>query len=169
MNAHDVIIGGVRVGLDAAYSLSQTYEDIGGRVLRRKLSGAALLQVQWSKVRTTISGSGRLPDGLAGLDYTASLSISCMAPRSIWSSDTTVVIPAARRSDWAPHAYAIVDGRHVRTPMTIAIDTCTLTAVAGAQGYLVAYYPALTCYAQLRQSFDGRGPDAGWEIIAEEV
>lgn len=169
MNAHDCIIGGVRISLDAAHSLSQSYEDLGGRSLRRKLDGAALLQTQWRKTRTVISGSGRLPDGLAGLDYTASLSISCMAPRAVWSANTTVVIPAARRTDWAPHAYAIVDGRHVRTDMAIVVNTCTLTAVSGAQGYMVAYYPILTCYAELRQTFDGRGPSAGWEIIAEEV
>lgn len=168
--AHDIIIGGVRIGLQAAYDLTQTYVEIGGRTLRRKLDGSALLQRNWGKLRTVISGRGRLPEGLAGLDYTASMTIDCMAPRSIWGASTAITIPAGRRTDWVPHAYAIVDGEHVRTPLTIAVNACTLTAVSGAQGYLVAYYPSLTMYAEPpRQTFGGRGPSAGWEIVAEEA
>ena len=171
MAYHDIVIGGVIIGLDAAHDLTQTYEEVGGRTLRRKLDGAALLQRNWGKIRTVISGRGRLPDGLEGLDYTTSMTIDCMAPRSVWGSSTTIVIPAARRtSGWVPHAYAIVAGQHVRTSLTIATNTCTLTAVTGAQGYLVAYYPSLSMYAEPpRQTFGGRGPSAGWEIVAEEA
>lgn len=170
MNAHDIIIGGVVIGFDAAHQLSQTYEEIGGRALLRKLDGSALLQRNWGKVRTVISGSGRLPEGLSGLDYTASMSIHCMAPKSIWSATNTIILPASRRTDWAPHGYAIVSGRHVRTSVSIATNTATLGTVTGASGYVCAYYPILTVYAEPpRTNFDGRGPDAGWQIVAEEA
>jgi hypothetical protein len=170
MNLHNIIIDGVEIGFGAAHQLSQEYEEIGGRSLRRMMNGAGLLQSQWSKLRTIISGSGNRPEGLAGLDYTASLTIKCMAPRSIWSANTTVVLPAARRTDWRPHAYAIVAGQHVPTGVSVSTNTATCTAVSGASGYLVAYYPELTCYAEpptLR--FNGRGVVAGWTLIAEEA
>jgi hypothetical protein len=170
MNAHNVIIGGVEISFDAAYQLSQTYETLGGRSLRRMLSGAALLQSSWAKRRTVISGQGRLPEGLSGLDYSASMTISCAAPLSLWSATTSATLPAARRTDWAPHGYAIVNGRHVATPISIATNAVTFTAVAGASGYVVAYYPSLTVYAEPpRHTFDGRGVAIGWEIVAEEV
>jgi hypothetical protein len=170
MNAHNIIINNVEIGFSAAHQLSQTYEPIGGRSLRRMLTGSAILQHHWAKLKTTISGSGRLPEGLAGLDYSASFDIKCMAPRSIWSATTTATIPASRRTDWVPHGYAIVSGNHVKTAISIATNTVTFTAVSGASGYVVAYYPILTVFASPPSlTFDGRGPVAGWTIEAEEI
>ena len=170
MRPHNIIIGGVEIGFGAAHELSQDYEIIGGRSLRRMLNGAALLQNQWQKLRTLITASGNRPEGLAGLDYSAPITIKCMAPRSIWSATTTVTLPAGRRTDWAPHAYAIVNGFHVPTGVSIATNTATCTTVAGASGYLVAYYPELSMYADPPQTrFAGRGVVAGWTMTAEEV
>ena len=166
---HNIIIGGVEVSLDSAHDLTQTYADIGGRSLRRMLNGAANLQSHWTKVRTTISGSGRLPAGLDGLDYNAQLSLSCMAPKSIYGASNSIVLPATRRSDWPPHGYAIVNGRQVPTSISIATNTATLGVVAGATGYVCVYYPTMTVYATLSQSFSGRGTLAGWTIEAEAV
>jgi hypothetical protein len=167
---HNIKIGGVEIGFGAAHQISQEYETLGGRSLRRMMDGAGLLQTQWGKLRTIIRGSGRLPEGLAGLNYAASMTIDCMAPRSIWSANTTVIIPAGRRTDWPPHAYAIVNVQHVRTAHSISTNTVTCTAVSGASGYIVAYYPSLTMYASPPQtSFEGRGPVAGWTLIAEEA
>lgn len=171
MQAHNLILGGVEVAFDASHQISQTYETLGGRTLLRTLDGTGVLQRQWVKLRTVIRGEGRLPDGLSGLDYSASLTLSCMAPISLWSATPTgLSLPAARRSDWAPHGYAIVAGRQVATPISIATHAVTFTAVAGATGYVCAYYPSLTVYAEPpRLSFNGRGPAAGWEIVAEET
>lgn len=172
MFAHNLILGGVEISFDSAHTLEQTYEPLGGRHLMRLADGSGVLQHAWDgKLRTTIRGNGRLPEGLFNLDYTGSLSLSCMAPVSIWSATTAgPTLPTTRRSDWAPHGYAIVSGRHVATPISIASDVVTFTAVTGATGYVVAYYPTLTVYAEPpRQSFSGRSPGAGWEIIAEEV
>lgn len=167
---HNFILGGVEVSLNAAHQISQTYETLGGRSLRRMLSGDAHLQTAWAKLRTTISGTGRLPEGLSGLDYSGSLSLSCLAPLSIWTATTSATLPASRRTDWAPKAYAVVDGLQVPTAMTIATNTATLTAVSGASGYVVAYWPVLTVYAAPpRLSFDGRGPVMNWTIEAEEA
>lgn len=172
MNAHDIKIAGITLAFDSAYQLSQTYETLGGRALLRMLSGAGVLQSHWAKVRTVIRGTGRFPDQLAGVDWSASFSIECAAPLGIHSANTTVTIPAARRTDWAPFAKALVGGRLVSTPMSIAVNTCTLTAVAGATSYMVYYFPTLTCYAVAppSRSFDGRTQgNNGWELIAEEA
>lgn len=170
MQAHNLIIGGVVVSFDASHQLSQSYESLGGRALQRMLSGSGNLQTHWAKVRTLIGGSGRLPAGLDGLDYTASMSLSCAAPRSIFSATTSATLPAAHRTDWAPHGYAIVDGRQVVTAISIATNAVTFTAVSGASGYVVVYYPILTVFAEPpRLSFTARGVVCGWEITAEEV
>lgn len=170
MLAHNFTLGGVVVSLDASHTLAQTYETLGGRSLRRLLSGAAHLQTTWGKLRTVLTGAGRLPAGLSGLDYTATMTLACAAPLSIWSATTSATLPAGRRSDWAPHGYAVVDGRQVPTGISIATNAVTFTAVSGASGYVVVYYPSLTVYAEPpRLSFDARGAVCGWEIVAEEA
>lgn len=169
---HNFILGGVEVAFDAAHQISQTYEALGGRALLRLADGSAVKQQAWGlKWRTVITGQGRLPEGLSGLDYTASMDLYCMAPLSIWhASATGLTLPAARRTDWVPHGYAVVAGRHVRTPISLSTNAVTFTAVAGAAGYVCAYYPKLTVYADPpRLTFAGRGPVAGWELIAEEI
>lgn len=173
MFAHDIKIAGIAIPFDAAHQITQTYEPLGGRALLRMLSGAAVLQNNWNKVRTVIRGSGRYPDQLAGVDWSTSFSIDCAAPLGIHGSSNVITLPAARRSDWAPWGMALVDGRLVNTPMTIATNTATLTAVAGATSYVAYYFPTLTCYAVSAgpsRSFDGRvSGNAGWELIAEEA
>ena len=167
---HNIIIGGVVIGFGASHEISQEYETIGGRSFDRMMSGAGFLQTHWSKLKTTIRGSGRLPEGLAGLNYNASMTVDCMAPRSIWSATTSVTLPAGRRTDLPPFAYAVVNGRMIKTPVSISTNTATCGTVSGASGYLVAYYPRLTMYVSPPQtSFDGREIVASWTITAEEA
>lgn len=169
MRAHNLIIGGVVITLESAHNLTQDYEELGGYSLRRKLDGAAHVQSSWSKLRSIISGVGRLPEGLSGLSRTTAYTLACMAPRSIWSATTSATLPAARRSDVAPIGFAVVNGHHVRTPISIATNTVTFTAVTGASGYLVAYWPSISAYVSLTQKFDGRGIELGWTLTAEEA
>ena len=168
---HDLIVGSVKIPLDASYSLEQTYEVIEqGAALLRKMDGSAVRQTAYTKLRSTISGQGKIPPGLASMDFSASFTLYCMAPRSIYSASTTVTLPAARRSDWAPHAYAIVDGRLVKTPISIATNTGTLTAVSGATGYYTDYYPTLSVFSRGPvESFNGRGGGASWSLTCEEA
>ena len=170
MKAHNIIIGGIEVSYDASTALDQTYETIGGFATLRTLNGTAIKQTNWTKLRTRISGSGNMPAGLDALDYSASLTIQCAAPRTVGSISNVITLPAARRTDHPPHGYAIVNGRQVRTAVSIATNTATLTTVAGATTYVCAYYPTLTVFANPPQlSFDARGVVAGWTIEAEEV
>lgn len=172
MNAHNIKIAGVLIPWEAAHSLSQTYEPISGRHLMRLADGSAVLQQSWApKLRTIIRGEGRYPDQLAGVDWSASFELECAAPLALHSSGTAVTLPAARRTDWAPFAKALVDGRLVSTTLSIAGNAGTIGAVANAASYLTYYFPKLTCFAVTppSRSFDARGPIAGWELIAEET
>lgn len=167
---HDIIIGGVRIGFDAAHELTQTYEKIGGRIAHRMLNGAGVQQVHWTKLKTTIKGVGTRPAGLDGLNYDAAISISCAEPMSIWGASNTITLPASRRTDWTPHGYAIVNGQHQVTGVSVVGNTATLGAVSGAQGYVCAYYPIISVIAQPPQTeFSGRGVVLSWSITAEEV
>ena len=111
MNAHDIIIGGLRIAFDSAYGLTQTYEEIGGSIVHRMLDGSAVKQQHWSKLRTVIEGRGRIPPGLESLDYTASIVIDCMAPIALaHASNNVFTLPAARR----PQAARRTDRNHAR-------------------------------------------------------
>jgi hypothetical protein len=168
---YNVILGGLEIPYGAAAGLSQSYEDVnGGRSLRRAASGAPIIQTAWRKWRTTLVGSGRLPPGLASLDYDAAMSLHCAAPMEVSTASTTATLPSARRSDFPPIGYAVVNGEYVRTAISIVVDTVTFAAVAGASRYVVVYFPVLTVVAtsRPRTNFDARGVVVGWELTLEE-
>lgn len=171
MNAHDLIIGGLRIGFDAGYGLIQDYETIGGSSVLRMLDGTGIKQTHWQKLRTRISGRGRYPPGLDGLDYSTSMQIACAAPRSLTSASNVFTLPAARRSDWPPAGYAIVDGRVIRVAVSVVSNTATVATTAGADAYQVIYWPMLTVLASPPQiTFDARNPAQSiWSLEAEEA
>jgi hypothetical protein len=171
INAHNVIIGGVEVSFDASHELSQTYEPLSARSVLRMSNGAAHLQTLWTgKLRSTLTGAGRLPDGLSALDYSAPIEIDCLAPRSIWTSSTSLVLPAARRSDFAPIGWAVKNGNMIRTGVNLSGDVLTFSQVPGSSGYVAGYYPKIQCYAtEPVIRFDGRSPMSYWVLTAEEI
>ena len=166
--------GSVEIPARACLDLDQTYEPIGGESILRTLSGTGIKQTTWKKLRTTISGGGWIPNGLAAVDFTQQQVIACIVPRSVvCDGSRQAVLPAARRADtgYTPWAFALMDdGSVVSTPVSIATNTATATAVTGAIGYQVLYYPLLTCWAN-RPRDSGTLGEASyrWEIVAEEV
>lgn len=168
-----LILGGVIVPLVAGLDLSQTYDQFGGVWTARAMNGAAIRREHWRKLRTQISGSGWIPPGLHALDYSTPLTLSCIAPRMLRSATNSLALPAARRSDtgYTPYAWAVMaDGSAQATPVAMASNTATATAVSGAQAYLFFYFPTLSVYAEPpAERFDPRGAVAGWDLTAEEV
>lgn len=164
-------LGSAQVPLAAALGLSQTYEPLGGYTLLRMMSGAAVKQQHWLKLRTSISGDGWIPDGLQALDYSVSMTLKCVAPRAVISASNAIVLPVARRSDAAPWGFVVMsDGSLRDTPGSLAGDTLTLTVVAGAVRYVAHYYPQITVFADPpMQRYDVAGASAGWELTAEEA
>lgn len=168
----DLTIDGIRLPLQVAGEIRQDYEDFGGFGLLRLGLGAAVHQEVWRKTRTTLSASGLIPPGLAGVNWTASHTLGCVAPRSIQAAGNVITLPAARRSDAAPYGFA-VDAIGLLRPVAVGLagNTATLAVWAGAVSYQVLYYPLLTARAPagVRVEYDAAGAAAGWELVCEEV
>lgn len=173
-------LGGLRVPVESIGSFAQSYEPLGGVARLRLMSGAAVQQVHWRKTRTVLSGEGWWPLGLDGLDYDNTLTLKCAAARAIVSASNIIVLPAARRTDagYTPAGHAVVPGGGTRvgggdlvpTALALAGDTATLTVVAGASAYHVAWWPQLTVYADpptVEQ--DVAGAAVRWTLTAEEA
>ena len=172
-------LGTVIVPVQSAYELSQTYEPLGGFTTIRMLNGAALKQQNWERIATTIQGSGVIPSGLEGLDYSVSQLMKCAAPRAVTSIATVIVIPAERRTDpgFEPTGFAFVDpegkgrGLWKETPIiSIVVDTVTLTVVAGASNYQVRYFPEFEVFSEKpSQTIDVHPSDQNWTLEAEQI
>ena len=165
-------IGGIEVTLRASASWNQQYRPkaIGtdhnmgdGGSVRQTLAGSV------GKLRTVIEGNGFTPVGIAGLDYTSSMTLKCAEPRIVTGATTTIVIPANRRADDAPAGFAIVDGEQVSTPISIVTNTVTLTAVSGATAYQVEYVPEITVLADLVEGFNTTSGIHTWTLTCTEV
>lgn len=167
----NLIFGGVEIPQTAALDLSQTYEPLGGSSLLRMSDGSGVKMTRWTKTRTSISGAGWIPPGLDAIDYSAQIVVDCVAPRAVLSATTAATIPAARRPDVAPWAFAIMsDGRQVPTTCSMVVDAATAGAVSGAVRYVFQYLPRLTVFADPpRSSYDVAAAAASWSIDAEEV
>lgn len=168
----NLVLGGVEIPETASFDLSQTYFDIGPQAIIRFMDGSSEMQSTYSKLGTRISGVGWLASGLDGLDYTAPMMLGCIAARSISDAGLVIDLPSARRSEpeFVPRGYATVNGGLIETDLAIVSDEATLTAVTGATGYRVDYYP----YIQVRvlrpeMDMDARTPRYRWALTAEEV
>ena len=167
-------IGSIEIPQYAALDLDQTFEPIGGETVLRTMSGLGIKQATWRKLRTTISGGGWSPAGLAAIDYAQQQTIACIAPLSVnANASREATLPVGRRADtgYLPFGFAYLsDGSRVSTPVVVISNVATLDAVTGAVGYQAFYYPLLTCWAHRPIESISRG-DASyrWELSAEEV
>lgn len=168
----DLSIDGVRFPVQVAGEISQDYEFFGGFSLLRLGAGAAVHQETWRKTRTTLSATGLVPPGLAGVDWSTSHLLGCVAPRSIQAASPVIALPAARRSDAPPYGFA-VDASGLLRPVAVSLagDVATLGPLAGALTWQVLWYPLLTVRAPagVRASYDAAGAVASWELTCEEV
>src|SRR5512139_1079914 len=157
-------IAGVEIALQT-FPVSQEYKPLVGATVHRMLNGAALKQQHWSRLATTISGDGWAPAALAGVDWSAPVEILCVTPRAVNSATASATLPAARRSDLSDNvlARAIVGNELVATPVSVAGNVATATAVSGATGYQFMYWPKLSCYSDgPAESLDMTGAAYRW-------
>jgi len=169
----NLIIGSIEVPLESRGAFNQEYEDINGQTFRRTADGSGVLRSLWTgKVRTLISGDGWAPSAFENIDAGTTHVIKCAMTRAASSATTSVTLPAARRSDagHTPIGFALVDDTLVETPITgIVANVATLTAVAGADGYRVHYFPEITAVIlrnTCKGAFDARFT---WQIEAEQL
>ncbi len=165
-----LVIGPVTIPEYAMLGLEQTYEPVEGAVLLRASDGSALKQTAWSKLRTVITGTGWIPDGLAGIDWSSPQLMRASAPQSVWSTSNVITLPAARRGDVGVRGFAIVDDRPVETSVSMAGDTATLGTVSGATSYYAMYWPEFLAYfAPPQQQIDVTGAAVRWRLAGEEA
>lgn len=173
-------IAGVVIATESLVDFTQTYEPLAGRARLRMMDGTGVQQAWWTKLRTTLSATGWWPPGLDGIDYDATMTLRCAAPRTLQAASNVIAIPAARRTDtgYTPQGYAVLRGAspHVGggdlVPVSISIvgNVATLGVVTGAVGYQVAYWPELTVLADPPTiDTDTGGATHRWMLTAEEV
>ena len=167
----NLIIGGVEIPIDASHQLNQAYSEIRAVNRVRMSDGSLKQQSSWSgKILTQISGSGRLPIGLDGLDYLAEITIKCVAERRIASTVNAISVPSGRRSDYAVQGEALVNGKWQSTPVSMSGDTATLTTVVGATQYQAIYWPEIVCFVDPPDlNRDARRSVYSWSLKAEEI
>lgn len=168
-------IGSLVVPLLAGMDIDQKYDALGGEKILRAGNGRGIKQMTYERLRVTTSGSGWMPAGLESLDFTAQHVVKCVVPRGLTANFSTrqATLPAARRSDgdYIPFGTALLaGGRAINTPVTMAGNVGTCTAVSGALSYHVSYFPSVTCWL-MRPQTSGNLADASyrWELTAEEV
>lgn len=165
-----LIIGGIPLPTHAGLQ-RQEYEPLGGSTLLRMANGAGKKRTHWSKLRTTISGSGWLPLALGSLDYSQPIEIACVHPRSMSSASSQVfALPSNRRRDVAPWGMGLVGDRWWPLEVTEGVESVTLEAIEGGSLYQVYWLPLLQVYLDdPTVGLDFEAATYDWTIEAEEA
>jgi len=166
-----LVIGGIEIPLQSSHTLGQTYNPVQAVARLRMMDGSLVQQTSWAgKLATSISGVGIMPAGLQMLDFSSTITIKCVAERVVSSASNVIIIPAARRTDYAPEGRALVDGVWQSTAVSMSTDEATLTIVAGATQYQAIYWPELICYCDPPSETRGaRNADYGWTFTGEQA
>lgn len=167
------ILGGITVHLVSAVEYTETYDRVdNGQARHRTQNGNLKRAVHWRKTSISISGSGHIPAGLAGLDYTLDLEFSAGTTRSITSSSNVIAIPAERRVDvgYEPCAFALFNNQAIPTPFVLVGDVATLTPVANALDYQINYFPKIMVASEDINDSINRGTGTNrWSLELEEL
>jgi hypothetical protein len=165
-------ISGIPIPLAAGFDITQTLNPILAKKLLRARDGTGIHQYRWRKYQTAINGQGIMPDGLDGLDLSVSHVIDCGISLSVSGAGASLTIPRAFRTDgvYAPAGMAVIGDNVQPTNVSMAGSVATLTAVSGATGYHIVYFPSLTCYiTALDRSLDDATATWSWSLTAEEL
>lgn len=160
-------LGGIPIPPEAG-APDQSRDPIQGATVLRMSDGAAVKMTHWSgKASGEISGSGWIPLGLEGLDYSQPLELQLTQPRSIAQSGRNFVLPAACRPDREPWGSALVAGRWRPVPCTRAGLNVTLGAASDATLYMVQWMPLYSVFADPPQ--ETMSGVHGWTLNWQEV
>lgn len=172
-------IDGVRVPTEAVLEFEQEYTDLAGVSFERLADGAGVVRSTWSgKLATRLRGEGWAPSALENLALGTTHVMRCIMPRQVAGAGLSITLPAARRSDAGhePIGLAAVGDALIETPITNladilsgASDAATLTAVAGADGYRVQYWPEITAVITSNTSRGRSRAVYDWALEAEQV
>ena len=164
-----IMLGGVPIVLHAgAPVLSE--EPIGGEASMRMSDGALVSMTHWERVSGTISGTGWMPPGLHGLDYSQPLELRSTKVQSVTGTGLTHTLRGTPRPDVAPWAQALVGDDWINTPCSVTDGVATVTAVAGATLYRVCWMPIYSVKARRPSETQDSGTAShSWSITWEET
>ncbi len=164
-------IGNIVIPAEAGFNITQSYGQILARTLLRAKSGTGIPQSRWQKLRSTINGAGWFPAAMEGLVMGSGHAVHCVKALSAYGATTSITIPHSYRTDagYTVQAFALVNGALVSTPVAMAGQEATLTAVSGATQYQVDYYPIITGLLTISKSGDVENETHGWTIEVEEL
>lgn len=167
MTVTKLTLGGVAIEAEKGAPV-QSYAPLGDGVIRYRSRGRPVKFRHWTRrMSVSVSGSGILPPGLSGLNYDEPLELRCTKPLSISTASLTTTLTTDVRPDRAPWAFAYVDERWQRSPVSVVGRAVTFTAVAGATAYQVCWMPVLMVFVSPPdESMSDRHE---WSFTAEEV
>ena len=166
----NLIIDGIEVTFRSTTALKQTCSPVNNGVLLRMADGTAIKQTPaWGKLKTQISASGWLPDGLSGVDFDSPVVVDCIANRSITSASNIIAIPGTVRPDSDPWSVALVNDKWVNVGSSFAAGTLTIDVTSGATKYQANWMPSLTLLCNgIENETDNSGGLFGWSLSGEE-
>lgn len=166
----NLIIDGLEISDLSALGIKQTFEPVNNGSLLRMADGTAVKQKVWSKLKTTISAVGWIPDGLSGINFGNAVTVDCIAQQSITSSSNIISIPGTVRPDIDPWGIAKVNGQWQDVGSTYASGMLTIDVTAGATLYQARWMPRLTLFCNEPETeTDTEGNIFNWSITGEEV
>lgn len=165
----DVIFGGLPIVLHAGPPAQSDAPVLGEAVVRLGL-GTATKMTHFFKAGGTISGSGWMPPGLDGLDYSQPLELRLTSQESMTDPGLVFPLTSTPRDDVAPWAQALLDGEWERAESSFAAGVVTVEAVAGATMYMVQWMPVYMVFASKPpKSMDPSTAAFGWQIDWQEI
>lgn len=164
-----IMLGGVPIVLHAG-APEESIGPIGGSTVLRMSDGAGVKMQHWQRSAGSISGSGWMPPGLAGLDYSQPLELRSTKTMSLVGEGPTFTLLGAPRPDVAPWAQALAGGEWVTVPCSYEEGVVTIPPVPGATLYQACYMPVFSVFAEQPSETQSAGPAIhGWSLNWEEA
>lgn len=165
-----LMIAGVEVLPLHAGPPATTVSPLGGPAIVRLSQGKGVQMTHWSKVAISISGSGFMPPGLLGIDYTQPLELRLTKVESIVGAHLDYVLTSQPRPDREPWAEALVGREWVSTSITRTDLAVSVSPVAGATHYRVCWMPVFTVSGRRPQEDgDDSKNTHSWRFDCEEL
>lgn len=161
-----IMLGGVPIVLHAG-APEESVGPIGGSTVLRMSDGAGVKMQHWQKSAGSIAGSGWMPPGLAGLDYSQPLELRSTKVINHVGAGPDFLLQHTPRPDMAPWAQALIGDQWVRVPSTFADGVLTVPPIAGATLYQACYMPVFSVFADAPS--ETQGSSHGWSINWEEA
>lgn len=164
-----VTLGGVPIVLHAG-APDQSDTPLLGEAVVRLSGGEGVKMTHWGKAAGTVSGSGWMPPGLDGLDYSQPLVLMLTSQECIVGDGQTHTLTSLPRPDKAPWAFGLVGSQWVSTSCSMLGSVATADLVVGATKYMIQWMPIYNVFASKPPKTQSSGQGSfGWTIAWEEV